>query len=198
MNTSKYITAVIGNEKITVSEPITRVDYGLRLKIKGIALPNTYEVDFSQNEEGGESVTVIGDADGAEIPAFLIKTGKDIYAFLYWVGEGYGRRVKTVQIPNNAGPERTDIAPEPEEQSVIEQTIARLNSEAARAEEAAQLLENPQVEAETLDPGSEATASYSNGKFHFGIPKNVLSKSKNRIGNIILSAFSHLRKYFAR
>ena len=173
MNTSKYITAVIGNEKITVSEPITRVDYGLRLKIKGIALPNTYEVDFSQNEEGGESVTVIGDADGAEIPAFLIKTGKDIYAFLYWVGEGYGSRVKTVQIPNNAGPERTDVAPEPEEQSVIEQTIARLNSGAARAEEAAQLLENPQVEAETLDPGSKATASYSNGKFHFGIPKGA-------------------------
>lgn len=171
MNTSKYITAVIGNEKITVSEPITRVDYGLRLKIKGIALPNTYEVDFSQNEEGGESVTVIGDADGAEIPAFLIKTGKDIYAFLYWVGEGYGRRVKTVQIPNNAGPERTDIAPEPEEQSVIDQTVARLNEEVAKAERAADTLKNPDVEVEIIEEESEASAEYDNGTFRFRIPR---------------------------
>lgn len=127
MNTSKYITAVVGNEKITTAEPITRVDYGLRLKIKGISLPDTYEVDFSKSEEGGESVTVIGDADGAEIPLFLIKTGKDIYAWLYWVGEGYGKRVKKIMIPNDAGPERTDIVPEPAEQSVIDQTIAKLN-----------------------------------------------------------------------
>ena len=133
MNTSKFITAVVGNEKITYAEPITRVDYGLRLRIKGIALPDSYEVDFSQNEEGGESVTVIGDAQGAEIPAFLIKTGKDIYAFLFWVGEGYGRRVKKIMIPNEAGPDRTDIAPEPAEQSVIDQTIAKLNGAVSHA-----------------------------------------------------------------
>ena len=133
MNTSKFITAVVGNEKITYAEPITRVDYGLRLRIKGIALPDSYEVDFSQNEEGGESVTVIGDAQGAEIPAFLIKTGKDIYAFLFWVGEGYGRRVKKIMIPNEAGPDRTDIAPEPAEQSVIDQTIAKLNEAVSHA-----------------------------------------------------------------
>lgn len=133
MNTSKFITAVVGNEKITYAEPITRVDYGLRLRIKGIALPDSYEVDFSQNEEGGESVTVIGDAQGAEIPAFLIKTGKDIYAFLFWVGDGYGRRVKKIMIPNEAGPDRTDIAPEPAEQSVIDQTIAKLNEAVSHA-----------------------------------------------------------------
>ena len=133
MNTSNIITAVVGNEKITIAEPITRVDYGLRLKIKGISLPDTYEVDFSKSEEGGESVTVIGNADGAEIPLFLIKTGKDIYAWLYWVGEGYGKRVKKIMIPNDAGPERTDIVPEPAEQSVIDQTIARLNEAVAHA-----------------------------------------------------------------
>ena len=170
MNTSKYITAVIGNEKITVSEPITRVDYGLRLKIKGIALPDSYEVDFSQNEEGGESVTVIGDAQGAKIPAFLIKTGKDIFAFLYWVGEGYGRRVKTIQIPNAAGPERTDVEVEPAEQSVIDQTIARVNAAVQKAEDAADTLKNPAVEVEMIEDGSEASAEYDDGTFRFRIP----------------------------
>ena len=177
MNTSKYITAVVGSEKITIAEPVTRVDYGLRLRIKGIALPDSYEVDFSKNEEGGESVTVIGDAQGAEIPAFLIKTGKDIYAFLYWTGEGYGRRVKKIQIPNEAGPERTDIVPEPAEQSVIDQTIARLNEAARRAEEAASTLKDPDVEIEMIEEGSEASAEYDNGKFRFRIPESAGSGS---------------------
>lgn len=171
MNTSKFITAVVGNEKITYAEPITRVDYGLRLRIKGIALPDSYEVDFSQNEEGGESVTVIGDAQGAEIPAFLIKTGKDIYAFLFWVGEGYGRRVKKIMIPNEAGPDRTDITPEPAEQSVIDQTIARMNAVAAEAEQAAEILKDPNVEIEMIEEESEASAEYDNGTFRFRIPR---------------------------
>lgn len=133
MNTSKFITAVIGSERITTAETITRVDYGLRLKIKGIALPDSYEVDFSQNEEGGESVTVIGDAQGAEIPHYFIRSGKDIYAFLFWTGDGYGRRVKKIRIPNEAGPERTNETPEPAEQSVIDQTIAALNEAVSHA-----------------------------------------------------------------
>ena len=127
MNTSKYITAVIGSGKVTTAEAITIVDYGLKLRIKGVELPATYQVDFSNNDEGGEAVTVIGDAQGAEIPVFLIKTGKDIYAWLYWAGEDYGRRVKKIYIPNDAGPERSDITPEPAQQSVIDQTIAALN-----------------------------------------------------------------------
>lgn len=127
MNTTKFVTVVIGSDKRSVAEPITRVDHGLRLRIKGVALPATYEVDFSLSEKSGESVTVIGDAQGAEIPIDYIRTGKNIYAWIYWVGEDYGRRVKEVMIPNDAGPERTDIVPEPAEQSVIDQTIAKLN-----------------------------------------------------------------------
>ena len=42
---------------------------------------------------------------------------------------------------------------------------------AGRAEAAAELLEHPGVTAETLTPGSEATASYADGEFHFGIPE---------------------------
>ena len=40
-----------------------------------------------------------------------------------------------------------------------------------RAEAAAQLLEDCSAEAETLSAGSDATASYSEGVFHFGIPR---------------------------
>lgn len=170
MNTSKYITVVIGDNKVSIAEPITKVDYGLKLRIKGVALPATYEVDFSLSEKGGESVTAIGDGQGVEIPAYHIKTGKDIFAFLYWTGEGYGRRVKTIKIPNEAGPDRTDIAPEPAEQSVIDQTIARMNAAVAEAEQAAETLKDPDVEVEMIEEGSEASAEYDNGTFRFRIP----------------------------
>lgn len=42
---------------------------------------------------------------------------------------------------------------------------------ADRADAAAALLEHPGAEAETLEPGSQATAGYSDGTFSFGIPK---------------------------
>ena len=56
--------------------------------------------------------------------------------------------------------------PEPWESWVGEVTDA-----ADRAEAAAELLESPGAEATTLEPGQEATASYSGGVFSFGIPK---------------------------
>lgn len=42
---------------------------------------------------------------------------------------------------------------------------------ANRAEAAAELLENPEAEAVTLQPGEPATASYEDGKFTFGVPE---------------------------
>ena len=42
---------------------------------------------------------------------------------------------------------------------------------AERAEAAAELLEHPGAEAETLEPGSSATAAYADGTFTFGIPQ---------------------------
>ena len=127
MNTTNIVTAVISDSNFAVASPILKEDKGLRLKIKGAVLPATYEVDFSLNREYGESVTMIGDGRGVEIPEYLIKTGKDIYAFLYWVGEDYSRTVYIIKIPNKSRPDRTDITPEPAQQSVIDQTIEKLN-----------------------------------------------------------------------
>lgn len=51
-------------------------------------------------------------------------------------------------------------------QSWVEEVIQAKDD----AEAAADLLKNCSAEAETLDPGSDATASYANGVFSFGIP----------------------------
>lgn len=47
----------------------------------------------------------------------------------------------------------------------------QVEDDADRAEAAAELLEHPGAEAETLTAGSEATARYEDGTFYFGIPR---------------------------
>ena len=175
MDTSKIIRGVVSNGRYTVTAPIVKEDYGLYLKIEGVELPSTYEVDFSNSESNGTSVTMIGNSDGVLIPSQFIGSGKDVFAFLYHVGEDFGRTVYKFRIPNKARPDRTNEEPTPEEQSVIDQVIASLNDAVDRAEDAEQAIEDMSVSATTLAEGESATVTKteSEGVVHleFGIPK---------------------------
>ena len=247
MNASKIIKGVVSNGRYTVTAPIVKEDYGLYLQIEGVELPSTYEVDFSNSENSGTSVTMIGNADGVLIPRQFIDTGKDIFAFLYHVGANYGRTVYKFRIPNKVRPDRTNEEPTPEEQSVIGQAINALNEAVAqtaqdvidadasaqsaqgyaeqaesardtaqgyasnaqlsatqasnsaisanqsasastrseenargyaqRAEDALGEFTTPTASATTLPEGSNATASYADGNFDFGIPKGDTGES---------------------
>ena len=132
MDTSKIIKGVVNSGRYTVTAPIVKEDYGLYLQIEGVELPQTYEVDFSNSEHNGTSVTMIGNSDGVLIPHQFIDTGKDIFAFLYHVGANYGRTVYKFRIPNKVRPDRTDDTPTPEEQSTIDQAISALNTAVAQ------------------------------------------------------------------
>ena len=132
MDTSKIIRGVVSNGRYTVTAPIVKEDYGLYLQIEGVELPQTYEVDFSNSEHNGTSVTMIGNSDGVLIPSQFISSGKDVFAFLYHVGEDFGRTVYKFRIPNKLRPDRTEETPTPEEQSVIDQAISALNSAVAQ------------------------------------------------------------------
>ena len=182
MNTSKIIKGVASGRGYSVTSPIIKEDYGLYLKIEGVELPSTYQVDFSNDEHHGTSVTMIGNADGVLIPHQFIDSGKDVFAFLYHVGDNYGRTVFKFRIPNKLRPDRTDEEPTPEQQSVIDQTISALNeavaqtaqdkadadvsaqnasADAERAEEAKTDAQNYAIQAEqsATDAHESATAS---------------------------------------
>jgi hypothetical protein len=75
---------------------------------------------------------MIGNSDGVLIPSQFIKSGKDVFAFLYHVGADYGRTVYKFRIPNKLRPDRTDEEPTPEQASTIDQTIAALNTAVAK------------------------------------------------------------------
>ena len=140
--TTNIVTAKFCNSRRTTTRPLTQYDYGQILRIEGIDLPDAYEVDFSNNQYTGDSKPQLGDASGVAIPEEYIETGKDIYAFIYLhAGESDGETFYWIKIPNELRPARTEETPTPEEQSIIDQTIAALNTGVQKVEDIADGLE---------------------------------------------------------
>ena len=127
MNDTNIIIAAWGGGRTPVTASRFMEDYGQVLKITGVEMPDVYQVDFANSPHDGNSVTMVGNADGVLIPKQFFDSGRDVYAFLYLTREDAGRTMATIRIPNKRRPKRTDETPAPEEQSVIDQTIAALN-----------------------------------------------------------------------
>ena len=113
--------------RVVYSEPLYQYDYGQKLVLEGVNLPASYEVHFS-NFEHGESVTQIADSTGVTIPDMLLTSGQRIFVWVYLHDtETDGETVYKGIIPVNGRAKPTDVEPTPEQQSVIDQTIAALN-----------------------------------------------------------------------
>jgi hypothetical protein len=180
MEVSKIIYGRVGPRGTYTEGMITEEDYGILFQMPDLDLPAAYQVDFSNKLTGGTALTVVGNSDGALIPTSLIDSGKDVYAFLYYTGVGFGKTTHVFRINNNRRAKRGTPAPDPEQQSIIDQTIAALNdavestaadaeqtaSDAARAEAARTAAETAEDNAEasaTAAAQSEANASASAG-----------------------------------
>lgn len=137
MDNPRIIHAPMNGRRYGVTAPITQYDYGYLLLPEGTELPTTYEVDFSNDEHKGTSLTVYGGSEGAEVPEELIRTGKDVFAFYYKVGEGYGKTDFTWRVPNHCRPDRDGGTPTPSQQSSIDQLIVRSNEAVESAEQSA-------------------------------------------------------------
>ena len=156
MNTSKYIKAIVGEGNYSVTSPITQWDYGYVLQIEGIELPATYEVDFSNARYDGEALTAYGNAEGVEVPEELIETGRDVYAFYYFIGPDYGKTTYTWKIPNELRAKRGDKQPTPSQQDVIDQAIVRINEAVSDTERDAS------AAAQSADKAEAAVEHYPN------------------------------------
>lgn len=178
MEVSKIIYGRVGPRGTYTEGMITEEDYGILFQMPDLDLPAAYQVDFSNKLTGGTALTVVGNEDGALIPTSLIDSGKDVYAFLYYTGVGFGKTTHVFRINNNRRAKRGTPAPDPEQQSVIDATIAALNdavestaadaeqtaSDAARAEAARTAAESAANSAETSATNaaqSEANAAQS-------------------------------------
>lgn len=149
MDTSNIVRVVEDFGSYVLTTPVTRCDVGIKLLIDDVELPEYYQVDFSNSDKKGQSTTQLGDSTGVEIPYQYIQTGKAIYAFYYYVEEGYGKTVRIYHIPNKYRPDRETVYPEPEQVDIISRTIAALNITSERtasdAAVAAQAAEQSQI-----------------------------------------------------
>ena len=120
------IPVVFGNlRKITIPPVSFQYDIVQKLIISGLELPEYYQVDFC-NEGDSESITMIGTADGVDVPDQFLQTGKTVKAYLVVTGvdAGAAETRYEITIPVNKRPTRTDIEPTPVEQSTIDSLIA--------------------------------------------------------------------------
>ena len=164
MNTSKIIKAYIGAGTYSTTEPITQGDYGYILQIEGTVLPATYRVDFANDRHEGEALTVYGNEDGAEVPEELIATGKDIFAFYYYIEENFGKTAYTWKIPNDTRAKYGDRTPTPTQQDSIDQLIVRSNEAVEIAERKAE--ESSESAQSASDSAIEASRSESRAQTH--------------------------------
>ena len=173
MEVSKIIYGRVGPRGTYTEGMITEEDYGILFQMPDLDLPAAYQVDFSNKLTGGTALTVVGNSDGALIPTSLIDSGKDVYAFLYYTGVGFGKTTHVFRINNNRRAKRGTPAPDPEQQGIIDATIAALNdavestaadaeqtaSDAARAEAARTAAESAEANAEASATAAAQSAS---------------------------------------
>lgn len=124
---SKIIKAVFGGSAYTRTEKVFRFDTDDYLKFYGVDLPDTYQVHFS-NSVSGESKTVLGNADGVQIPWEYFAPGSDIYAWVWVVTStgGYTKYQVTIPVAQRAQP--SDATPTPSQKSALDQAINALNA----------------------------------------------------------------------
>ena len=119
------IKAVFASGRRVKTAPLWRYDHGIRLQPIGLELPENYEIHFS-NSKTGEAKTQLADATGAVIPAEYLIPGTEVYAWIYLVGDSYGRTKAEIIIPVDPKAQPTDQEPTPEQQPIVEQAILEI------------------------------------------------------------------------
>ncbi len=128
MITTRYIDVAFGGARSAMARALYQYDYGQILRITDLTLPFAYEVHFADTKTGN-SVTMIGNADGVEIPDACLLTSGNVYCWFYLHDtESDGETRYEVLIPILARAKPTNASPTPVQQDVIDQAIAALDA----------------------------------------------------------------------
>ena len=137
MNTTKIIRGIVNSRGYTITSAITQWDYGYVFVPEFEDMPATYRLDFSNDEHHGTALPVYCGSEGGEVPEELIDTGKDIFVWLFYIGDGFGKSEYKWRIPNKCKPKTEQDEPTPSQQSSIDQLIVRSNEAVESAEQSA-------------------------------------------------------------
>lgn len=130
--------AVFDKCNIAVTNRLWQYDYGQKLVISGVDLPDTFEVHFC-NRGDSTTTTQLGSDNEVEIPDIYLQKAAWVDAFIYLHATADdGETVYKISIPVQDRPEPEDVEPTPVQQDVITQAIAALNEAVSEAEGIAQ------------------------------------------------------------
>lgn len=132
-------------------------DYGQILRITGADLPKAVEVQFSLEDNGGDTLTRIGTtADGAtevKVPDSLLKNENCtqnylIYAWIYITDDTSGNTEYQIILHVKSRPKPEEPSEEPlPEPNIFHETVEAVNATADRAEQAEQNAKASAIEA---------------------------------------------------
>lgn len=139
MNTTTVTFFV--RETSCYAQPLWQWDYGQVLVIKGVTLPESFEVHWTDKTSGTTTTTLGQTVDGVssvEVPDVYLESGNNIFAYVYLhETESDGETEYKVTIPVLPRPKPVHETPTPVQQTEIEQLIARLETAVESAEAAA-------------------------------------------------------------
>lgn len=142
-----------------IGEPVTMIDYGLKIKLTGMELPTAYEVHFS-NSMNQPATVAIGDASGVVVPYEYTEMSGTLYGWLYLhndMTDGYTARSFALKINRRATVDPPQALPP--QATVIEQAIIALNMAIERTEAARDEAEESAGEAEQSAQQAAASAA---------------------------------------
>ena len=128
---SNILKVKLGKEQKITIKPLYQYDYGQVLKFIDIQMPEAYEVHFS-NYLRGDATTQVATSNEVAIPDVYFQCGRDIHVWVYvHTGLNDGETEYEITIPITERASITNEEPTEQQTSVIEQTIAALNSAAS-------------------------------------------------------------------
>lgn len=133
---NNIVTAIAGDKLYIKTDSVFQYDYGLKLVISGVELPQEYDVHFS-NTHKPSAKTSTGDSTGVVIPDEYLLSGEDVHAWIYLhTGnrDTDGESIYHIHIPVIA---RAAIAEEqitPVEHNVIREALEKIEEAVAETE----------------------------------------------------------------
>lgn len=130
------ITAICSkNDKyVKIQETLYQYDYGQKLKIQGLQLPKLIEIQFSLNEQGGETITRVGITESTAtyvtIPDALLENNNteqnyNIFAFVYVTEKQSGKTEYKIPIRVKTRPRPEEF--KSEEEKYFDETVQKVS-----------------------------------------------------------------------
>lgn len=118
----------------TLAYGLMQYDYGQKLLITGLALPQHVEIHFASVTDNADTALMCLGETAREgtmvrIPDSLICTGDDLVAYIYQTGEKTGETTYTVFLPVS-GREAPDIGIQDEDVPILHDIVQALNEKA--------------------------------------------------------------------